>query len=414
MKQSLSDDFELDDIISNIQKCIDKNKQNKHQDESYKKTKNVIDDKEEGYVDLSIPDYYKLMGLRSSDSQEKITSVCNEKMAQYHPDKINAKLAKYPQDEQKKQKKRYDAQYQLVREARDNLINPEKRKYYDLQRKNMEKNVPSKKSFDEFIKSQESEMTPEHKMIAISTFKSKSAEYDKKHGFDSSQKHNIETHEFKRRFDDLQLQRGQQDADCMPENMFDNTGFTAKEFNKQWEIMQKKKEKKKKAKNEDKTLIKWEGVSAYNDHGNNGGDFMSLDNNDDGLYKTSCEEDYIFSTKLGSDDEQSVSSLDDEIEEEIDVSYYDSHNKNKDISKTYEKLMREREHEQNDYENRKMTDASWKDVYNNPFNISHQMGELIGNDIQQKNNFSQKEMNDAYKSLMWNNTRDKTKKLGGQ
>ena len=72
---------------------------------------------------------------------------------------------------------------------------------------------------------------------------------DKKHGFDSDLKcgqkdYHIGKDEFKRRLDDIETQRTQQDADCLPRNMFVHGGFSNKEFNRHWEMMQKHKDKK--------------------------------------------------------------------------------------------------------------------------------------------------------------------------
>jgi hypothetical protein len=446
MSKSLSDDFELDDIINNLRKSVAKNKEKKNnagnsiQSDNKKKfqsfsdpdpttsDKNTEHKKKEANSNQEkkirnelfgngVPDYYKIIGVSPSDSQEVINKKCNQKLAEYHHDKIKAKLQKYPPEERKKQQLKYEAQYELVREAREYLSNSEKRKYYDLQKKTAESSsfVNTKDSFDKFIKLQESELTEENKGLAISTFAQKSKEMDKKHGFDSDLKcgqkdYHIGKDEFKRRLDDIETQRTQQDADCLPKNMFEHGGFNNKEFNRQWERMQKQKDKKKNKKDDDRSIIQWEGIAAYNDHGASGGNYMALGDGDDayeGLYKTSKEEDYIFSTKIGSDDEASLSSVDSDIMNDIDVSYVDGYDKDKGKTmKSYEEMLKERELDESKFENKQFD--SWKDVTENPFNISHknQLGEIIGEDItNKKSSKSKKDMYDAYKALLYD--RDK-------
>jgi curved DNA-binding protein CbpA len=432
MSKNLSDDFELDDIINKLRKSVEKNKEkkgNKKQEDSdmsdihhqsdktseSKKKDNDINQEKKMRNELfgsGVPDYYKIIGVSPSDSQETINKKCNQKLAEYHHDKIKAKLQKYPPEERKKQQLRYEAQYELIREAREYLSNPEKRKYYDLQKKTSESSsfVNTKDSFDKFIKMQDSEMTEENKNLAISTYKQKSIEMDKKHGFDSDLRcgqkdYHIGKDEFKRRLDDIETQRTQQDADCLPKNMFVHGGFNNKEFNRQWDMMQKKKEKKKNKKEGDRSIIQWDGIAAYNDHGASGGNYMALgedDNTYEGLYKTSKEEDYMYSTKLGSDDEESISSFDSDLMNDIDVSYVDNFDKDKGKTiKSYEQMLKERELDTTKFENKQFD--SWKDVTTNPFNISHQIGEVVGEDITNKKTAkSKKEMYEAYKALLYN------------
>jgi DnaJ-domain-containing protein 1 len=151
MSKTLTNDFELDDIINHIKKSVDKNKEKKKKQDSEKeihlpfgekKEKDEINEKKlknEIFGDSMI-DYYSIVGASREDSQETIIKKCNQKMAEYHQDKIKSKLLKYPVEERKKHQARYQMQYELVREARDYLSNPEKRKYYDMQKKSLDNN----------------------------------------------------------------------------------------------------------------------------------------------------------------------------------------------------------------------------------------------------------------------------------
>lgn len=430
MSKKPTDDFELDDIINNIKKSVDKNKKKKQDSDNEShlsfadksEAKEKINEKKlknELFGD-SIIDYYAIVGASREDTQETIVKKCNQKMAEYHQDKIKAKLLKYPAEDRKKHQTRYQMQYELIREARDILINPDKKKHYDMQKKSADNSnfINKKQSFEEFIKLQESEMTDEKKQSALLTYKTKFAELDKKHGFDSTKKYNNEEYkfsqdDFKRRYEDIEIERSQQDADCLPKKMFENGGFNGVEFNRQWDLMQKKKESRKTKKSGDKTIIQWEGVSAFNDHGACGGNYVSIteDNEDFGdLYTTKKEKDFVFASKLDSEDEKSLSSIDPDLEEEIEKSCkndYDTHNKNK-SKKELDRLLEEKMRERN-VMTTQFHMKDYRDVQQNPFNVSAQMGEIIGNNICEKEEKrtvkNRKEMLEAYKALMYDNAK---------
>jgi hypothetical protein len=417
MSKNLSDDLELDDIIANLQKNVKKKvvksskpekKAEPKEDNNDKKYKNDI-------LGDGIPDYYKIIGVKESDPQELINRKCNQKLAEYHHDKLKAKLNKYPPEERKRQQKRYEAQYELIRTARDNLMDSQKRKYYDLQRKNIESSsfANKKDSFEKFISLQDSEITEENKEIAELEFKKQSDKMNKKHGFEGDLRmgqkdYHMTKDEMNKRYEDMLLTNTQIDADCMPKNMFANGSFNSKEFNRQWEIMQKKKEKKgKKEASGDKSIVQWDGIAAFNDHGACGGNYQSLDGGNDayeGLYKTTEEKDFIFSSKLNSSDESSLSSVESDVVEEIEqnMSKYTDYDKDrKQTMKTYEERMREREVDDAVFDKRSIGSSSWKPVTDNPFNVSHQMGEVIGDDITtKKTEKSKKVLYEAYKALM--------------
>jgi curved DNA-binding protein CbpA len=444
MPKNLSDKSKLEDILNNIQKGIAENKKKKSykhniSDDSFElKNNDINSDNSETYKykethrtrpsinaekksqtgssdnnqnnDI-VFDYYKILRVSPSDTQEKINKKANERLAQYHPDKTKMKILQYPPDERKKQSIRYESQYVLVRKARDILINPEKRKYYDLQRKTNSTNffMNKKESYDEFIKLQESEATEDKKMMAISSYKHKSDELDKKHGFNSSEKYGkdrykFEKKDFHKRVEDLEVERTQMETTYMPDYM---GNINNKDFNKNFEIYKKKKEKKTKKSNDDRTITKWENIAAANDYGDGGGNYMGIGDNDndyENMYKEDKNKEYLFSSKLGSDDEESLSSLDDEILKEIDVSYTKNYNKDREKTmQNYEEKLKQREIDESIFDSRTIENGSWKGVMDNPFNISYQTGKIIGDDIDIKDDKKiTKEMKDAYKALMYN------------
>lgn len=373
-----TNDAELDDMVNKLAKNVNKNKQ-----ESYSKD--------------FIPDYYKIIGVSSKDSHEDIVSKCNEVMAKHHPDRFMNKIEKLPKDEQKKAYNKHMIQYNLVREATSVLKSKEKRKFYDMQKKTADSKtfLNSKTSFDEFKKLQETEMTKENKERAELTYNSKSAEMDKKHGFDTNQKYSINSKDFGRRFEDLRSLRDQQDADYMPRNMFGNVGFDPKTFNKNWEKTQKKKETKKSTKDNDRSIVQWDGIAAYGDVGANGGGYMEITKGDDayeGLYKTSKEKDALYADILGSDDDN------EDIDDITTDDDFDDIVEERDTIASYNKMMSEREFDEEKFGDR--TFDNYKSVKDNPFNMSHQMGEIIGEDITQKRDKkTRKEIYEAYKAL---------------
>lgn len=387
--KNLKTEQDLDLILSNIRKSVQQNKEHKKKDDE---------------EDFEYPDYYKIIGVSVGDSQEVINKKCNQKMSEYHHDKINIKLNKYPIEERKKQKEKYLLQFKLIRDAREVLINPEKKKMYDIQRKNTNNSFEcEKKKFDQYMKLQEAEMTDENKELAKLKWKEKSLEINKKHGYVNNENY-VDKKEFDKRLGDIQTQRSQQDADCSHKKIFDNRHFDQTEFNKQFEIMKKKKEKHKKQKENDKSIIEWTGVSAYGDFGNNGGDYADIKDYEE-LYKLEKTEDFKYSCVIGSDSEKSLSSIDTDTEDEIDVSYVENHNKNKkQLDATFAKMVEKRELENAEFEKKQIVS---EDVSNNPFNISYHVGivgeNFVDKDIKIKN---KKELMEAYKALMYEKKND--------
>lgn len=423
MSKFSTEDLNLDDIIENLQKNSSKNKnKNKSSNEKidynddyneYSNQNDKIDEekkfKNEIYGD-GLVDYYRIVGALSSDSQKVINKKCDQKLAEYHHDKIASKLKNLSPVEAKRMKKIYEAQYELIREARTVLTKSENRKYYDLQKKNADSiSFNNKKdSFENFKKLQESKITEENKEIAQLDFKKKSKEMSKKHGFDDDinlkqKDYHMDQTDFKRRLEDEKLSREMQDVDYLPKNIFQHRNFNLNEFNKNFEIMQKKKDKKQKDKEGDKSIVQWEGIAAYNDHGASGNEYVSLeDGSYEDLYKSSKAQDYVHANILDSDDDESIGSLDSDIADDIDVSYVEGHNKNKKkTAKSYDELLRERENDETLFDKRDVKSDLWKPVTDNPFNVSHQLGEIIGNDIQDKKiNKPSKSKYEAYKALM--------------
>jgi curved DNA-binding protein CbpA len=397
---------ELDNIINSIKQSVEKNRKNKDKpkresrsDEEVKKEpKKERKNTHESFDEI---DYYKVIGASPSDSQIDIVKKIKEKVVKYHPDKTRKKVEMYPPEERPRKQAQYDKQYELIREAEKFLKEPEKRKYYDLQRKTQSNAsfLNYKQQFEDFVKLKEEQgNTEEMKRLNEISYKQAFTEMNTKHGFNPDKNSDkINDKDFSRRMADLQLEREQQAAECTHKNLFERRSFDPTEFNKRFEADKMKREKRKKAGNDDKSIIRWDGIAAASDHGLAGGQYAPIDG-ETGLYVK--DEDYIYATKIGSDDELSTSSIDDDILNDITEKQIKT--------KTYEELLKEREDDVTLFESMKF--GTWKDVRENPFNPSHQMGEILGTDFNSRSldengnrNRMKKEKIDAYKALIYNN-----------
>lgn len=398
-----SRDSEMNDIVNNIIKGVENNKKNrnpKKEQNNHKSQNDYISD---------IPDYYKILNVFPSDSQERIMERANKKLAKYHPDKIKSQIMQYPHEERQKQAKKYESMYKLIMDARDTLLNPDKRKYYDLHLKSSSNNVSNhKKSFDEYkLRQEKAGNFDEKKKVAEIEFQKSIKVMDKKRDFDSTKKmgqteYKIDHGAFNQMMDDCKFTRKQDEADCMPKyQKMDN-----ETFNKQFEKVKIKKERKRKPKNDNKSIIKWEGLSAYGDHGSSCGNYMKItqDGEYDDLFEETEEQTYQY-TKLTSDDEHSLSSVDDDLMEDIECIGGNYASKQMTMQ-DYETKMKEREIDDSHFDKRQSNDGSWGNIMENPFNISCQMGSIVGKDMMNDNqNKMNKNMMDACNQLMYD--RDK-------
>jgi hypothetical protein len=415
----LSDD-KLDELIDKIAKGSKKTKIN------YDKTINYDDvdfneldsNTKKVYTDLftGMPDLYKLVNASPDDSHEIIKKKCTDKLGKYHPDKIAPLLSKVPLEQREKEKKKIALQYKLIKEAYSTLRHPEKRKYYDLQRKTIDsKNFTKQKnSFEEFKKLQESEISEQSKKNSDNLFKMKMIELDERHGFNRKEldEKPISCKKASKKMGDLMMERDQQDIEYQPKDLFSGKSFNLTDFNKQFDKMRKFDDRRSKNKtgNTDSSMVKWEGISAINDIGIGGStDYVSIDSNYENLYTRSNLESGLYANKLDSDaSSDSEFNLSDVSDEGIDSSYVTNHNKDKgEIMKKFTEYNNSRTVEDEIYDKREFNDKTqWKSVMDNPFNISADMGNMVGNDLKQlegprRKKKIGKDLADAYKQLMY-------------
>jgi curved DNA-binding protein CbpA len=415
----------LDDKTEELVASITKGSK-KLRDETHRDTKESIkyDDVDFGsldnntkktYTDLftGMIDIYKLVGATKDDSDEVIKKKCINKITYYHPDKQKRLLEKVPLEMRESEKKKLDAQYKLVKDAYNILKNPEKRKYYDLQKKTTDsKNfIKQKESFDNFIKLQESEINDNTKQLAKNNYNMGTLDFDKKHGFKRSELDDkpLDSAESAKRLQDLEWERTQQEIESVPKNLFKGKQPTLTEFNTVWEKMNNN--KKTKNISNDGSLVKWDGISASNDMGLSGGsNYISINSNYEDLYDTNNFNSSEFASRLDSDDELTYNSDNDNDDNNIDASYVTEHNKNKkDVMSKFTELENRRKDEDNLYEERRFGDNKvWGSVLDNPMNISYQLGNIVGKDMKaltgpKKKTQITKDEIEAYKQLVYEN-----------
>lgn len=410
----------IDELVGKIYEGAKKNSKSekKHSevninDIDFEKLK---DDDKKAHIDLfsGMIDIYGLIGVNENDPQDFIKKKCNEKLSKYHPSKINGLLAKVPASERESEKERLLEQYNLIKHAYNILRDPEKREYYDLQKKTMEsKNfVKQRSSFEEYIKLQESEINETSRKNAENNFKMSFLDMDNRHGFKRNELDDepLSTEDFTKRMQDIEFSRKALDDELSTRqrNMFEGRSFNQLEFNKAWEKKKRHDEKRKGKNNTDSSLTLWDGITASNDFGIGGSnDYVGLNDDFENLYSKTNYNTSQYSSLLddiseNGDDNMSVNS------DDIDVSYVNNHNKdNSDVNKRFEEYMKSRERDDDYYNAREFGDTnSWKSVYDNPLNISASMGTMVGKEVKtldsrnRKNNTINKSTIDAYKQLM--------------
>ena len=425
-KDTLSED-RLDDLVNKMAKGSKKTKSNEvnYDDVDFNELDNAT---KKAYTDLfqGMPDIYKLVGASPDDSNDVIKRKCTEKLARYHPDKTKKILLAVPEKDRAKKQKELLLQYKLIRDAYSTLRDPEKRKFYDLQRKTMDsKNfLKQKNSFEEFVKLQDSEISEQSRENAKNAFKLGFLDLDKKHNFDRKALDDkpMSKKESSKKLEDLMMERENQDIEYAQDNMFEGRAFDQKEFNRQWEKNKRREERKrsggKGGASGDGSMILWDGISASNDLGLGGAtDYVSITSDYGDLYSTDKHNSSLFASKMDSDVETD-SDYESPSEDDIDVSYVDDYNKGKELTmKRFEELQGSRKLEDETYDKREFNDKSWGSVMKNPFNISAQFGNIMGVDPTTKSlegprqtKKIRKDMAEAYKQLVFSKDKESRSK----
>lgn len=327
-------------------------------------------------------DYYKILRVLPTDTIETIKVQGKKRLMQYHPDRIKRKTT----DEN--EIKKYATQYHLIHEALTVLRDPIAKKFYDIARKQQEEenfNV-QRDSFHAYKELQEKQMETTDKSTAQIEFDKMNKKFNDKIGFKPEDvKKTLSKHEMDARIENMKLERETQEIESLHPNLFEGKKFDEKEFNKKFE--KHKKHHQKKDKIDDNSIVKWEGISAYNDAGVYSDQYTPIDHVD----MITSEGSSKFE-KFNINDDDSGSDIGSDIEEE-QPKITDEKN-NKDVMDRYEQIQHERQSDITEF----------KDCRQNPFNVSTRFGEDIDPDIQistRKKFNDDKNIVEAYKELIY-------------
>jgi curved DNA-binding protein CbpA len=287
--------------------------------------------------------YYEVLGADENASLTDIKKLFRQCAIDFHPDN----------------KKTGDATlFALVARAYECLSDPEKRSEYDkmllIERKTRKSTyLNQRKAFQEFINAQENEKDEAKSKLAKAKFDLDFVELDQKRGFDrkkyDEEKDNaLSSKETSRRLDDLIAAREQDEIELNQRRIFNEGTWDPEKFNKLFV------EKYKKGKGE---IVKHGGApSAFNDVGG-----ASL--YEDELYDEKNEDGYdnsLYSSLKRFDDFDSEITDDDikRLKKMKGLKEYNDHsaNRGRDYQDELEKRLKEREEEDNVYNDRKMKD----------------------------------------------------------
>ena len=319
-------------------------------------------------------DYYRILGLDKNVSSDEIKKKYRHLLAKYHPDKL-----KTLSEEQRKNKL---DQYQLIRMAGEILNNPEKKKLYDMEQKTFRTTgfVNQKDNFDEFLKLQESEITPENRERALLDFRQQSEKMNKLRNFDPNAINKIDKRELNKNMQDLLTQRDVESIELAHKNMFEGRSFNPSEFNKFFEKNKKKEENKLKKKQKAGELVNYgETFTAFNDNGLN--NFISVNDDYGELFGgEQFKDNGLFSRSKSGTSDVELSS-DSDISVDYDDSY-NNHKNNKLSDNDFDKLLSKRAEEDNMYKKENINRQEFfKDVMHDQFGISKDFGVMIGDDM---------------------------------
>ena len=334
--------------------------------------KDDIDGEEENKEVLKIKkfgfDFYKILGVDKNTDITEIKSISRKLLAKYHPDNfINLS------NEQRKQK---EQQFQLIQMAQKTLTDVSAKKYYDLQQQTIKEKdfFTQKQSFEDFIKQQESEDTPESRARAQLDFIKLSDKKNKEVGYNPDLEVKLSKHDTDRNLTDLVARREEEEIEITHKNIFEGRKFNPSEFNKIFEKEKRKKEKQTKKGNGELTKYD-DNVMAFNN--TKFSDFVGVNDN----YEVPFSETGDTLDKLFSDP-SNVSSPSES--EPSDYEYNDDYNKHNHDKAAYQKLIEkkllEREQEDKLYDNRERSDFN-NNIMDIPDGISKEFGTMIGKDI---------------------------------
>jgi curved DNA-binding protein CbpA len=339
---------------------------------------NESDEKFASTLDREEIDYYKILGVSEDANAKTIKRAYYKRLRKYHPDNLKDKSDKVAVRKNKEK-------YELINEAYNLLKDEYRRKAYDTGKKfdTKSKGFESQKdSFKDFLKLQEQNMTAEDRKLAKLKFDMSKKELNSKHGYDEEKEDIIEKEEFNRRFDDLVMQREQEEVAIQHDNMFEGRQFNPSEFNKMFEKKKRRDAKRGSGKEGGIVPVGEDGIMAFNDGMDS--NFAGIDSYSD-LYATGnyggASDNFagLGAGMIGGEgsdsDELSIDSND--IEDT-----YDTHNKgaSKEVmDDMFQRAMAEREMQDDKFEHMLENDE-YGSAMDDKYGISKDFGFMVGND----------------------------------
>jgi curved DNA-binding protein CbpA len=345
-----------------------------------KNTTNVLNDgnakKKVLINDISF-DYYKILGVKQDSSDIEIKKAYHAKLKSLHPDKI----------EQTAENK---AKYNLLREAGDILTDKHKRNAYDVSRKMDESTkdfYTQKNDFDSYMKLQEQSLTEDNRNFAKLSFERSNAELDMKHGYDKNKNTVLDVDDCNRIVEDTMMRRKEEydEFEMTHDDMFAGKTFNIKDFNKKFEQM-KKRDNKKKIK--DGIVIYDEQQSAYDSDLNigssidnygqlyNDNSFAGYNDNFSGITGGTIRTRYDDNENDDNDDNNSIESLDNGDT----VDYYETKLTKEEMERKLNEMKNEYKMINDDIEKLSISSNKYGSILDDKYGISSQFGFMIGDD----------------------------------
>lgn len=199
-------------------------------------------------------DYYKILGITENADEREIKIAFRNKLKEYHPDKLENKDVVQIELEKTK--------FYLVKEAGETLINPQTKREYDQSRRKKELTNDYKKEFQEYIQRME-----------LNDF-----EEEKKKLPESEKIIKDPVEKSLRKYEDILIQREQNDIENSQTNIFKDRQFDQQIFNNVFEKLKKR--------YEENMIVNYETMEGM--EGINRDNFAEIDNKIEKIESTEC------------------------------------------------------------------------------------------------------------------------------
>jgi molecular chaperone DnaJ len=310
--------------------------------------------------------YYDVLGIPENATHIDIKKRFRKLAIKYHPDhKVTGDASLFA----------------LVARAYECLSNKNKRNEYDkmlnIQRKTTNSNFLDRKSaFDEFMKTQN--IDDNNKNIAKNNFNLEWKNLDKKHGLDRLKINDeaMNKEDVLNKIRDLEMSREQDEIEFNYNKVFDDNNFDADKFNKLFELKHSKIHE----------IIKHEGIPNAFNLNNDNNIFVSCNDKYDNLYD---EDNEIDGTELFSsfhkDNINQINISDKDIKKINSNKTENNYNNHNIINDNYrldvQKRIKERNHETEIFNNRKLNDYNNNDETMGGYGFMYKVG-LDGKELE--------------------------------